>query len=238
MEAKGVTIVFHKEMKMSELIDENYHLLLLLDHLNINLGFGEKSVEKVCLEHHFDADCFIFLANYLSKRIINTEEMFDELPLEPFLYYLECAHSYFLDRRLPNIRRKLIAVFADSDPNLQQIVLNFFDLYSEEVHDHMKYEDEVVFPYINRLTSRSGELDYSIDMFEERHNDIEGKVSDLKQILMKYIDKPKDRALMVNILMELYMSEEELEVHTYIEDYLVIPKVKALETNRRYADKL
>lgn len=225
---RGVTVVFNKKMKMSELIDEDYHLLLLLNHLNINLGFGEKNVERVCVEHDFDADCFVFLANFFSKKVMNTEEEFAKLPIEPFLYYLECSHSYFLERRLPNIKRKLKAVFADAGEGLQKMVLDFFDLYKEEVREHMDYEDGVVFPYINSLVSNKKD-DYSIDVFEKRHNDIEGKVSDLKQILMKYVDGSKDQELMVNILMELYMSEDELAAHTYIEDNLVIPRVKAME---------
>ena len=228
---RGVTVVFNKKMKMSELIDEDYRLLLLLNHLNINLGFGEKSVEAVCKEHDFDADCFIFLANFFSRKVMNVEEEFEKLPIEPFLFYLECSHSYFLERRLPNIRRKLKMVFSDADEKLQQMVLNFFDLYQDEVKEHMDYEDDIVFPYINGLVSEEEE-DYSIEVFEKRHNDIEGKVSDLTQILMKYVDGSKDQGLMVNILMELYMSEEELTAHTYIEDSLVIPRVKAMEETK------
>lgn len=217
---------------MSELIDEDYHLLLLLNHLNINLGFGERNVETVCKEHDFDADCFIFLANFFSRKAMNVEEEFYRLPIEPFLVYLENSHSYFLERRLPNIRRKLNIVFSDAGEKLQSMVLNFFDLYHQEVDEHMSYENETVFPYINSLVSKKSEKNYSIDIFEERHNDIEGKVSDLKQILMKYVDGSKDQELMVNILMELYMSEEELAAHTYIEDELVIPRVKALEQQK------
>lgn len=228
---EGITVVFNKKMKMSELIDDNYHLLLLLNHLDINLGFGEKSVEAVCNEHGFDVNCFIFLANFQSRKVMNVEEEFAKLPLEPFIYYLERSHSYFLDRRLPNIRRKLKIVFADAE-GLQDIVLNFFDLYHNEVDEHMNYENHTVFPYINSLMSKHKKEGYSIDMFEERHNDIEGKVSDLKQILMKYVDGSKDQELMVNILMELYMSEDELAAHTYIEDNLVIPRVKALEQQK------
>lgn len=229
---RGITVIYNKKMKMSELIDEDYHLLLLLNHLNINLGFGEKSVETVCKEHNFNADCFIFLANFFSRKAMNIEEEFYKLPIEPFLSYLERSHSYFLDRRLPNIRRKLKIVFADADEKFQSMVLNFFDLYHQEVDEHMSYENQTVFPYINALVSKHEGNDYSIDIFEERHNDIEGKVSDLTQILMKYVDGSKDQELMVNILMELYMSKEELEAHTYIEDELVIPRVKAIERQK------
>lgn len=227
---KNVTNIFDKKMKMSDLIDADYTLLLLLHRLNISLGFGEKNVETVCKENNFDADCFLFLANYQTNGgIPKIQEVFDSLPIEPFLQYLKSSHSYFLERRLPNIRRKLEMVFAESDNKLQSMVLNFFDNYMHEVSEHMEYEDDVVFPYIRNLINNPDKDAYSINIFEERHNDIEGKMNDLKQILMKYVSGTTDQMLMVNILMELYMSEEELAAHTYIEDSLVIPRVKAME---------
>lgn len=230
---QNVTIIFKKTMKMSELIDADYRLLMLLSRLNISLGFGEKNVDTVCKENGFDSDCFIFLANFQSnKSIINIDEAFNRLPLEPFLQYLKSSHSYFLERRLPNIRRKLELVFAGTDKGLQEIVLNFFDNYTKEVEEHMVYEDETVFPYVRCLMNESCKEEYSINIFEERHNDIEGKMNDLKQILMKYVSGTTDQMLMVNILTELYMSEEELEAHTFIEDNLVIPRVKELERKR------
>lgn len=228
---KNVTIIFKKEMKMSDLIDADYRLLLLLHRLNISLGFGEKSVKAVCEENNFDADCFIFLANYQSnKSIVNINQAFDILPLEPFLYYLSSSHSYFLEKRLPNIRRKLEIVFSFTDKALQDIVLRFFDDYTREVNDHMHYENEVVFPYIKSLLNNTRNSSYGIKDFEERHNDIDGKMNELKQILMKYVSGASvDQLLMINILIELYMSEEELEAHTSIEDQLVIPRVKKIE---------
>ena len=117
---------------MSELIDADYHLLLLLNRLNISLGFGEKSVEAVCKENDFDTDCFLFLANYQSNKCItNIQEVFSKLPLAPFLRYLKNSHSYFLERRLPNIRRKLELVFPETDKALQTVVLDFFDNYTK-----------------------------------------------------------------------------------------------------------
>ena len=230
---QNITIIFKKSMKMSELIDADYRLLLLLNRLNISLGFGEKSVDAVCKENGFDTDCFLFLASYQSnKSIINIEETFRALPLEPFLRYLKSSHSYFLEKRLPNIRRKLERVFDTSEKGLKDVVLNFFDNYTKEVEEHMLYEDEVVFPYVYSLINDSGEKKYSINIFEQRHNDIEGKMNDLKQILMKYLPGTIDQMLMVNILTELYMSEEELEAHTFIEDSLVIPRVKEIEKGK------
>lgn len=231
---QNVTIIFKKTMKMSDLIDADYRLLLLLNRLNISLGFGEKSVDAVCKENNFDTDCFLFLANYQSnKSITNIEETFEALPLAPFIQYLKSSHSYFLERRLPNIRRKLDLVFASSEKGLKAVVLDFFDNYTKEVFEHMEYEDDVVFPYVYSLMDTNSDKKYSINIFEERHNDIEGKMNDLKQILLKYVPGTTDQMLMVNILTELYMSEEELGAHTFIEDSLVIPRVKEIEKKYR-----
>ena len=111
--------------------------------------------------------------------------MFSKLPLAPFLRYLKNSHSYFLERRLPNIRRKLELVFPETDKALQTVVLDFFDNYTKEVLEHMRYEDDVVFPYVYSLIDKDANKQYSINIFEERHNDIEGKINDLKQILLK-----------------------------------------------------
>lgn len=217
---------------MSDLIDADYRLLLLLNRLNFAFGFGDKSVEDVCKENNFDADCFVFLANLQSnKSVTNIYEEFYKLPIEPFLVYLKNSHSYFLEERLPNIRRKLKLVLEATDEKLHNIVLNFFDNYNKEVSDHMQYEDQTVFPYIHTLISKSGNVeDYNINIFEERHNDIEEKMADLKQILLKYMSTDNvDRFLLVNVLMELYTSEEELSSHTFIEENLVIPRIKEIE---------
>jgi len=227
-----ITVKYNRGMKMSDLIDADYKLLLLLTRLKFSLGFGDKSVEAVCEQYGFDVDCFLFLANFQSnKSIMNIHETFDQLPLEPFLYYLKCSHDYFLENRLPNIRRKLKLIFTEEEKDIATLVLQFFDNYMDEVYEHMKYEDNTVFPYVRCLMSRTCGDTYSIDIFEERHNNIEEKMADLKRILMKYVSGLKDQSLMINILMELYMSEEELAAHTFIEDNLVIPRVKGMEKN-------
>lgn len=227
---KNVTTIFNKSMKMSDLIDADYRLLLLLQRLNIPFGFGDKNVEAVCSENSFNSDCFVFLANFQSnKSIVNPYQEFEKLPIEPFLSYLKSSHTYFLEDRLPNVRRKLLLLLNENKSDITDLVLNFFDLYTEEVNEHMKYEDETVFPYIRSLINKENKDGYNIDIFKERHNDIDEKVNDLKQILMKYLSGIKNQHLATNILLELYMTQEELETHTFIEDELIIPHIKKLE---------
>lgn len=232
MNTSRVTVMFKKDMKMSDLIDADYRLLSLLIHMKIHLGFGEKSVEAVCKEAGINAECFIFLANLYTNRIVgDPKKYFQKLPLQDFLFYLKRSHAYFLSYRLPNIRRKMNDMLESTHNELKNILMDFFDKYYKEVKEHMNYEDEVVFPYVQQLITQHDKKGYSIMVFEDRHHDIEQTMSDLKNLLMKYINVSADQNLLVNILMELNMAQAELRFHTYIEDELVIPSVKKIETN-------
>ena len=232
METKITTILYKKDMKMSDLIDSDYNLLALVEHLNIPLAFGEKTIEAVCKENNIDIDCFIFLTNLHSNRDILNKGQFNKLPVEPFLIYLKKSHAIFLEYKLVNIRRKLSNVFEDKTNKVQVLMLDFFDKYYNEVLEHMSYENEVVFPYIRSLINEDVESTYSIDEFQERHNDIEGKVIDLKHLLMKYVDSPNQH-LLHNILMDLYQAQDELAFHTMVEDKLVIPRVRQIEIDNK-----
>lgn len=60
--------------------------------------------------------------------------------------YLRNSHDYFLDFRLPGIRRKLIEAIDCSRNDVAFAILRFFDEYVAEVHKHMDYEERKVFP--------------------------------------------------------------------------------------------
>jgi regulator of cell morphogenesis and NO signaling len=215
---------------MSDLIEADYRLLLLLNRLEIPLGFGEMSIEAVCRKYDFDPDCFLFIANLQSnKPVYDYLEAFQKLPLESMLNYLQKSHSYFLDRRLPRIRKALETVIVSLDENIQKIILRFFDDYSNEVKEHMEYENDTAFPYIYSLLGLTSGQKYTIADFEDHHSDIEGKMSDLSRILTKYIQGVVDSMGMTGVLLDLYMLHEELDAHTFIEDQLVIPRVKSIE---------
>lgn len=127
---RNVTITYNKQMRMSDLIDIDYKLLLLLTRLKFSLGFGDKSVDSVCKQNNFDTNCFLFLVNFQTNKCVSDiQTTFNSLPLEPFIYYLKCSHEYFLQKRLPNIRRKLTLLFDEEEIEIREVVLDFFDVY-------------------------------------------------------------------------------------------------------------
>ena len=116
----------------------------------------------------------------------------------------------------------------------------FFDQYIEEVTDHLAYEDETAFPYMAMISayqkktdSPLGQVDYSVNIFEDRHDNIQEKLSDLKNLLIKYFPPANDRYIRIRMLNELIDFEEDLINHARIEDKVLIPVVKQLEKQLR-----
>lgn len=226
-----ITVKYTPSSKMSDIIDTDYRILQLLNKFEIPLGFGEMTVENLCKKYQINTDCFLFLANLQSnKSSFNYLEAFNKLPLNSIIEFLQQSHNYFLDKRLPHLRNTLRNLTKELSPEIQTLILQFFDHYSNEVKDHMEYENNTVFPYIHSLMGFSSNDNYCIANFQEHHTDIEGKMADLSRIFTKYI-QGGDYMEKTRVLIDIHMLQEELDSHTFIEEQLLIPRIKFMEKN-------
>jgi regulator of cell morphogenesis and NO signaling len=76
-----------------------------------------------------------------------------------------------------------------------------------------------------------GEIDshYSISVFQDRHNEIDSKLVELKNILIKYYPAKGNNHLLTEVLFDIFSCEIDLASHNQVEDYLFIPAVEVLE---------
>ena len=70
---------------------------------------------------------------------------------------------------------------------------------------------------------------YSIMDYEDEHDNVEEKLFDLKNLIIKYLPAPKNEATSYKILQELFELEKDLREHARIEDMILVPKVEAME---------
>ena len=122
----------------------------------------------------------------------------------------------------------------DKCDELNKKILNdFYDKYDSEVSNHFKYEEEIVFPYIEALAKgkKSEKSHYGIEQFERNHSNIEEKLGDLRNIIIKYLPEQYSNELRYKILAEIFDMESDLRKHTLLENLLLIPSVLKLEQN-------
>ena len=215
--------------KMSDLIGENYPMVLVMSRFGIALGFGEKNIGEVCRQNGVDTHTFLIVVNFLTEdNRVPVSEVDKGLSVESLITYLHNAHDYFLNFRLPHIRRKLVEAIAECPKDVAFVITRFFDEYADEVNKHMSYEEKTVFPYVRGLLDGVKDARYNITIFRKRHDQIEMKITELKNILLKYYPGPGSN-LLNSVLFDIFATEQDLASHNHVEDYLFVPVILALE---------
>lgn len=221
--------------KLSDLIIDNYSILMVMSRFGISLGFGDKSVKDVCSCQGVDYNTFLAVANFIDEgqQVYDTIDD-NKVSLSSLMEYLRNAHSYFLDFNLPTLRRKLIEAldFSDKD-NVGLLILRFFDEYAKEVRRHMDYENKSVFTYVDQLLAGKLSDKYNIVAFASKHNQIDTKLKELKNIIIKYYPERGNNNLMNSVLFDLFNCEQDIITHCQVEDCMFVPIVARLEKKLR-----
>ena len=216
--------------KMSDIICDNYSLLQVMSRFGLPLGFGDYSVEEVCKSNQVDSNTFLAVANFINKGHSRSSVSPNDISVQSLMTYLKNAHHYFLDFQLPNIRRKLLeAIDCSTDNEVTFLILKFFDIYVQEVRNHMDYEDRTVFTYVDNLLKGEKDDTYNIGMFVSHHDHIDDKLTELKNSIIKYYPDSKKAYLMNTVLFDIFICEKDLASHNQVEDHLFVPAVLQLE---------
>lgn len=233
---KNESMIVVSDMVMSEIINKNPYFLLMLEHFGISLAVNEKTVLQICSENNININLFLSFANLFNgtNQLPISEYSFDDIC--NILKYLRNCHQYYLDESYPKIRNYIKQILTLNHQSESRLIENFFNEYFNEVSDHLKYENDVVFPYALSLYNqykKSSEgvnkLKYTVLEYKEHHEDIEEKLADLKNLLLKYLPQKKDQQIRRNLLFSLYDLEYDLHIHSQIEDFILIPLLEQME---------
>lgn len=224
------------EMKIADIIPGNPYLLLMLEHLAIDLEVRDKTIEQICGENDINTELFLTIANLFNGFDTPSVSEYSSGNIKTIIRYLENSHQYYLKEKYPQIR--LYIEDINKKNNHAEILMlgKFFDKYFSEVAAHLDYENAVVFPYVlnldNLLTSKDAGnylSNYSVTEYREHHDDIEEKLNDLKSLLIKYMPQKNDRQERRKLLLCLFELEYDLNIHSRIEESILIPLVEKME---------
>mgnify|MGYP001313431578 FL=1 len=213
---------YNSDDRMCDLVCDRYPVLLIMSRFGIALGFGDKTIGEVCLDSGVDTATFLAVVNMHADDKAPDPET---ISVAALVSYLRNSHNYF---RLPAIRRKLIEAIDCSHNDVAFAILRFFDEYVAEVHKHMDYEEQKVFPYVEGLLRGEHPEGYSIDIFRRHHDQVEAKLAELKRIIIRYYPSGSTNELN-GVLFDIFTCERDLASHNDIEDRLFIPAIKRLE---------
>ena len=226
-----ITQSFSENMKMAELVICNPKLMLTLSRFGIELGFGDHSVKEVCEKAEVNSSFFLLICNlYTNPNFVPSNNDLSTVDINTILSYLSVSHNYYVEERIPHIEHHLNRIIEACPERFGKTLQRFFKEYKDEVANHFKYEEETVFPYVNSLCENSLEKKFSIHEFKSNHSNIEDKLDDLMNILIKYLPAdifPKER---IEISLDIMDLSSDLNCHTLVEERVLVPFVELLES--------
>ena len=111
------------------------------------------------------------------------------------------------------------------------MIEEFYLEYRTKLLNHIDDEEQRIFPYIEKLVKRPGEIEdknFKIN-FEQEHKEVDFEIYDLKNLIIKYLSSDYDELVCNELLIEIFRFENDILNHARIEDAVLIPMVKQLQ---------
>lgn len=237
-------MIITKNIKMADLIHENYLLLPVINRFGIQLGFGDKNIKEVCENNNVNVDFFLEIVNAFNNKNYFPEKHLQSFSMLEIVDYLKKTHDYFINFKILVLENKIETLVKNCFSEKKEkfaIVENFYKEYKKELTEHIEFEDKTIYPYVLKIEEifKSEEKDleplekfgnYTIKKYQGEHSDVEEKLFDLKNLIIKYLPPQKNNNLSNSILYEMFELGKDLNDHQQIEDKVLIPKVVQMES--------
>ncbi len=244
-------MIITKDYKMGDAVLHDPKMLIVLNRFDIKLGFGDKTIEQICNEHNINIEFFIEISNAFHDSTYFTENKLKQFPLELIVSFLINSHNIYINKIIPQIEKLIDSLEYDDNNDVKNIefLKKFFLEYKQELVNHVKHEEATVYPYVVELEKSinsntiSKELlsimtSYSASDYKDGHDNVEEKLFDLKNIIIKYLKPPKNYDTCNVILNKLFRLEEDLKNHSEIEERVLIPAAIKMETEIQQLNEL
>ncbi len=227
--------IFASTDKLAGLIESNYNLLPIINRLGVRLGLKDRTIDEVCASNGINAEFFLAIVNtYNNGSYFPQQELLSFSPLQ-IVDYLRKTHHYYISYELPKIEGLLNQMLTgcENDCPSLKLIHEFFIKYRQELICHIADEEDRVFPYIIKLVEKGihEPKGYSILNFEKEHTNVDEKLGDLRNLIIKYIEPKYNDNFCNEFLIALDRFETDIKDHARIEDKILVPMILKVEAS-------
>ena len=207
--------------KICDLMAHEEDAIQIISRFGLEMGVGEQTIAQVCEAHGVHTPTFLAIVNY---KVFHQRALPADIDVPTLQRYLNNAHTYFLDFRLPRLRRSLIEAIIPADPTtkIPGLILRCYDDFVAEIRTHIEHENEGLFD-------------------EHVHDDqrITDKLTEIKNLIIKYYPGASARQTgdstaaekgdtlitytLISVMSDLWHTEQDFADHCAIEDDILRP---------------
>ena len=196
---------------------------------------GNKSLTEACKEKGADESRLIQQLETLAQTPVSGAMNFKEWELGFLSDYIVNTHHKFVLKNLPELvfyTQKIASVHGEHHPELKEVA-SLFTKINEELLQHLKNEEEVLFPAIKEAEKRaSAEVKSTIvseiTRMQGEHEFAGGAMDKINVLTNNYLI-PEDACNTYRVSLKLLEQfEHDLHVHVHLENNILYPKALKL----------
>lgn len=207
--------------KICDLMSHEEDAIQIISRFGLEMGVGDQTIEQVCDAHDVHTPTFLAIVNY---KVFKQKALPADIDIPTLQRYLKNAHNYFLNFRLPRLRRSLIEAIIPADPTtkIPGLILRCYDEFVDEIRTHIEHENA--------------------GMYEEHEHDderITGKLTEIKNLIIKYYPtQPTSMEgtvtyTLISVMSDLWHTEQDFADHCAIEDSILRPALAQKQLRSR-----
>ena len=218
-------VLVNPKMELHDLIEQNNRLLLLMEHFNTGFTVADMTIEEICNSKGINPLLFASLCNLYNGY---DKQLFEPQTIDDFnqlIDFLENSHRYYLDEMYPEIKHFIKKLSEINDTADIKMLDKFFESYFFEVKKHLEYEQKKVFPLFRLICNGGSDIPDLKKSKKISHSDIETKLADLKNLLLKHIKLVDKDGAKRKLLSAIFEFQFDLTIHSIIEDKILMPSI-------------
>ncbi len=226
----------YKQTKIGDIVTQDFRAAEVFKKAGIDFCCGgSQSLEAACRDKKLDVAEIESELEKLENSEPGSSHKFNEWKLDFLCDYIVNTHHQTVMKLLPELTfytQKIAEVHGDNHPELSEIA-NLFAQVDTELRQHLRNEEEVLFPAIREvLKTNSAEskatIISEITRMTGEHEFAGGAMDKINELSHRYA-VPEDGCNTFRVAYKLLEQfEDDLHIHVHLENNILYPKAMKL----------
>ena len=226
----------YKQTKIGDIVTQDFRAAEVFKKAGIDFCCGgSQSLEAACRDKKLDVAEIESELEKLENSEPGSSHKFNEWKLDFLCDYIVNTHHQTVMKLLPELTfytQKIAEVHGDNHPELSEIA-NLFAHVDTELRQHLRNEEEVLFPSIREvLKTNSAEskatIISEITRMTGEHEFAGGAMDKINELSHRYA-VPEDGCNTYRVAYKLLEQfEDDLHIHVHLENNILYPKAMKL----------
>jgi len=222
----------YRGIKIGEIVTKDFRAAEIFKNAGIDFCCGgNQSLEQACSEKELNISALEKQLKNLENSSVDNSHNFNEWELDFLCDYIVNTHHKTVLRLLPQLNaytQKIAEVHGSHHPELIEIAEIFAEL-SQELLQHLKKEEDVLFPaikdFMKTKSTKSKEVIISEITRMQGEHEFAGGAMDKINVISNNYALPEGACNTYQVTFNLLEEfEDDLHVHVHLENNIVYPK--------------